>query len=138
MAPNLILRSWFSISTESNLAIPNASHHKFVTKMPLCPCDLVVAMVKSGNRPKCVKQCWKLLISSINKANRELLRKAFTQSATADRMVNSVLSLVGAYWLVKAKLVEIQWIYFEKNPKKKLLWGEFVGVLMVATYQKHP
>ena len=125
MAPNHILRSWFSISIESILALPNALHHKFVTKMLLCPCDLVVAMVKSGNRPKCVKQCWKLLISSIKKANRELSRKSPTQNATADRLVHTILSFVGAYWLSKAKLVEIQWIYFEKNCACRLLQASF-------------
>ena len=95
-------------------------------------------MVKSGNRPKCVKQCWKLLISSIKKANRELSRKTYTQNATADRLVHSILSLVGAYLLAKAKLVEIQWILFEKKKKKKLPLGEMGGIQTEAPYQNPP
>ena len=118
MARNLFSRHWFSTSAEVILAIPSSTHHVLFTTMLFPPWDLVVAMVKNGFRPKCMKIESKLHISSIKKANRELSRKTYTQNATADRLVQSVPSLVGAYWLAKAKLVEILCYFFEKSKIK--------------------
>ena len=72
-------------------------------------------MVKSGFRPKFLKNDSKLLISSIKKANRELSRKSPTQNAMADRLVHSIQSAVRAFWSPKQNLLKAKRFFFKNG-----------------------